>query len=1202
MQVDLAKRLESLAGCQDPWLIGVRHHSAILSAKLPQLLEQFAPERVCIELPSDVESWLPWIAHPDTTAPVALAASSDQGQLFFYPLADFSPELAAIRWAIQKNVPIRLIDLPLGFPRQTDLVDSPEPRISANDQSPSAVDPVPLDWRNQLQRKLGTNDSEELWERLVESPGVDDSAESVRRAGLLFGATVRDGTSTISDRDRLREAWMRRCLSETDQRTVAIVGSFHALALLPDYNDDPFDQLVKGRDSDGQEIEDEKPAKKKEPWKTALIPYSFGQLDSRSGYPAGVLDPVWHQAIWESGSNEERDQITEKFLIEICRSLRKNKVNASTADAIAALSMTRGLSRLRNLATLGRLEMHQAIISTLVQGEQIARRKAVATATRHVLVGHRMGQLPQDSPRSGLVSHIEKLFAELKLPGPESATDKPKRIRLDSLRNPLARARAVTFERLHVLGIPYAKRLDESLGARQNLTEHWELDWQHGTTARLYTLTTKGINLQQVAAATIQGWHRPEAASKPTPAIALQQLVAAAKCGLGAEVIAAAKQINEIYADSANLPQVVTAAHWYQQICRGLVPGLPIQNDDETSTANPPHVLMFDAKQLQDRSHLLATAIARLQGVTGSENVEDGRAILELTSWIESGLERWPSDGGLRFRQWLQHATETGSPLMQGLTVGCQMQLQMLQPPQVNAIAVGWWDQASHPTGRKQLEGRLTGWLFAVGARLLSDLQWLESLSQQIEQSTDQQFLHRLLPLNRAFQTLSKSQRNHLLNLKTQNVGPATMVVPSDPLKLAANRQLDEQARQAIARILPALEIRKLDPSSLQQIEKTVPIKNTVRSDQELTVVDRWHLVLGGVPKSKKGIQVRGGFAELLDGQGSGLGDDDLVDFKDRSGGDEAPQVDAREWAKQLDKLLGSEVAQEVLIEAAAKGRLAVFKVINPNRTPPSADLLKQILSMHSHADGSLLQHLRQIAKNISDRLARLLAIRLRTHLTGLMTMRPRSRPSPLFDLPRTLQRNLQHSYRDAQQKTRIVAAQPVFRSPATRNMDWSIHLVVDVSGSMETSTVYAALVAAVFAKLPAVDLQFVTFSTEVADLSEHADDPLSLLTEVRIGGGTHIALGLRAARAAIRVPQRSIVVLITDFHEGVSVPELLGEVRTMATSGVKLLGLAALDDEADCVYHTGVAGQCVAAGMPVAALSPEQLADWVAKKIRGGG
>ncbi len=91
----------------------------------------------------------------------------------------------------------------------------------------------------------------------------------------------------------------------------------------------------------------------------------------------------------------------------------------------------------------------------------------------------------------------------------------------------------------------------------------------------------------------------------------------------------------------------------------------------------------------------------------------------------------------------------------------------------------------------------------------------------------------------------------------------------------------------------------------------------------------------------------------------------------------------------------------------------------------------------------------------------------------------------------------------------------------------------------------------------------------------------------------------MRAAREAIKNPSRSLVVLITDFEEGISVPEMLAEIRTLADVGAKLLGLAALDDNAKPRYHTGNAARVVAAGMPVAAVSPERLAQWVGDQIR---
>ena len=111
--------------------------------------------------------------------------------------------------------------------------------------------------------------------------------------------------------------------------------------------------------------------------------------------------------------------------------------------------------------------------------------------------------------------------------------------------------------------------------------------------------------------------------------------------------------------------------------------------------------------------------------------------------------------------------------------------------------------------------------------------------------------------------------------------------------------------------------------------------------------------------------------------------------------------------------------------------------------------------------------------------------------------------------------------------------------------------------------------------------------------------DPLALLMEVQVGGGTHIGLGLRAAREAIKNPSRTMVVLVTDFEEGVSVPEMLAEIRMLADSGAKLLGLAALNDEAQPRYHTGNAAGVVSAGMSVAAVSPERLAQWVGDHIR---
>ncbi|MDO5681692.1 MAG: VWA domain-containing protein [Propionibacteriaceae bacterium] len=128
--------------------------------------------------------------------------------------------------------------------------------------------------------------------------------------------------------------------------------------------------------------------------------------------------------------------------------------------------------------------------------------------------------------------------------------------------------------------------------------------------------------------------------------------------------------------------------------------------------------------------------------------------------------------------------------------------------------------------------------------------------------------------------------------------------------------------------------------------------------------------------------------------------------------------------------------------------------------------------------------------------------------------------------------------------------------------------------------------------------MTFLAFSTEVVDLSDHVGDPLALLLEISVGGGTDIARAMQVARGRVRVPSRTMVVLISDFEEGGSPANLVAHVGALHDSGVKLLGCAALDDTGVARYNVAIAGQVAAAGMAVSALSPTQLARWVAEQV----
>ena len=76
-------------------------------------------------------------------------------------------------------------------------------------------------------------------------------------------------------------------------------------------------------------------------------------------------------------------------------------------------------------------------------------------------------------------------------------------------------------------------------------------------------------------------------------------------------------------------------------------------------------------------------------------------------------------------------------------------------------------------------------------------------------------------------------------------------------------------------------------------------------------------------------------------------------------------------------------------------------------------------------------------------------------------------------------------------------------------------------------------------------------------------------------------------------------MILITDFYEGAPVERLLSVTKQLIESGATILGLAALDDRANPNYDRAIAHRMVNLGAQVGAMTPGELAEWVAKVVR---
>jgi hypothetical protein len=1099
----------ALAASVRPYVIGVRHHSAVLAHAVPALLQAYSPDLVLIELPMEFAEWLPWLGHEEARAPLALGGvgSAEQGPLAFFPFADFSPELVAIRWALRHGVAVAPCDLPIADPRWHVGHD--------RESGPSIMDA--------LRERVGGGD---VWDRLVEVGAVGGDPEAVRRAALAVGWSMRHSTATISALNLAREAWMRgRIRAAGEARVAAVVGAFHAPALV---------------ETDGSILDT--PVGGAVKVVTSLVPYPFGLLDERSGYPAGIRDPQWHQELLGAAADPAAvEELAGSFAVRITAALRAARHPAGPAEAREVNRMAVDLARLRDLPAPGRAELVEAVQTVLAHGEVLGRGRAVAAALQEVLVGNQRGRLAPGTPESGLVASVTKLIAELRLPGPGA---RGLQVRLDPLRSPLDRRREIALQRLDAAGIRYAAQQETAgVGGTDTLTTVWFAQWTPTTDGTLAAAGMRGVTLRQAALGRLT-WQRSRqvADGGPTPEQAIAGLHSAVHCGLAEVTADRLADVREVVAAAGTLGQIVTALGLLDELALGHVPGTP----------DPPGGVP-DLIDLLD-----AAAVREITGLAGSDELDDARALLAVAHRADRGGRT------LRLHDALRDLARDGSPLMQGAAGAVAVLVGLASTEAFGERLASWVD-----SGGDELRPRLAGALVAAGALLAAGGPALQPLVRRIEEYADTQFTQRLPGLRGGFDALSPAARERMRADIEERLG--LLDTGYDPALLAQWLRHDEAGADAVRRL--------------------------GLSDDRITPTHRWRMLLGRRIDDLPALAARS--AQALDElYGSGHGEGSRT-VGGRGGGREARAPTIREWRDELTELFGARVCEQVLGEAARRGNRDAALALDPATVAPSVDLLHTVLSLAGGLPEAELTRLRPLVARLVAELTALLATRLRPALAGITSPRPTRRRTGRIDLASTIRANLATARRTRDGRVLVMPERLRYKERGRRSVDWRLILVTDVSGSMEPSTVWAALTSAVLAGLPALTTHFLAFSTEVIDLSEHAHDPLSLLLEVRVGGGTHIARALAHARTLVTVPTRTMVVVVSDFEEGYPLHGLLDEVRALAESGCRLLGCASLDDEARPRYAVGVAQQLVAAGMPVAALSPLALARWVADQIR---
>ncbi|WP_255807667.1 DUF5682 family protein [Deinococcus sp. KNUC1210] len=470
----------------------IRHHGPGSARSVERALAANPPDVLLVEGPADADALLPFLNSPELEAPVALMAhvQGEPERAVFYPLAAFSPEFVAFRWALERGISARFMDLPASMTLATvtgptDL-EAPEAPPSPDSAAPDAPGPeadpetssepaLRADPLAVLAQAAGFTDFERWWESLVEARG-DDAATFEAVAEVM--AAVRE-EQTAGERDGLREAHMRQTIREVlkaGQRVAVVCGAWHAPALTAEV-------LEREKKADSLLIQQHLKAVPKVKAALTLVPWTHGRLTMQSGYGAGVQSPGWYAHLFA-----DRPHVSAEWLTRSARLLREHKLDASSAQVIDAVRLSEALAAIRGLGLPGLPELTDATRSIFAWESDLPLR----LLDEKLLVGERLGSVPEGVPAVPLAQDLAAAQKRLRLKVEATAREQVLDLREDT-----DLSRSQLFHRLTLLGIPWAK--ETAVRGAGTFKEGWSLRWEPEFAVRVVEASRYGNTLVRAA-------------------------------------------------------------------------------------------------------------------------------------------------------------------------------------------------------------------------------------------------------------------------------------------------------------------------------------------------------------------------------------------------------------------------------------------------------------------------------------------------------------------------------------------------------------------------------------------------------------------------------------------------------------------------------------------------------------------------------
>ena len=441
-------------------VLGIRHHGPGSAKSLQRALAQLQPDCLLIEAPADAEKMLSMATTEYLILPVALLIYNpkDFKQAVFLPFALFSPEWIAIQFALEHNIPIRFMDLPMaikfGLPTGSNNFEITEEK--------QAIVADPLGY---LARLAGYEDSERWWEVMFEQQ-VGDVTHF--EAVLSLMTALRNEVGAFETEETLlREAYMRKTAHQATKdgfQTIAIVcGAWHSPIFqnFDTYRPKQDNTLLKGLSK----------VKTEATW----IPWAYTRLASSGGYRAGVISPAWYEIIFQHSNAE-----TIRWMVQAARLLRAEDLEASTANALDAVRLADTLATIRAMALPGLDELREAAITVLCNGDKepfelIEEKLVIGTAVGKVAQDVKSVPLQKDLIEQIKSANLKKYWENTESQWLKASAQLPKG-GID-LREPNDLLKSRLLHRLNILNVAWGTRHHEGRQDKGSFKEYWKMAW-----------------------------------------------------------------------------------------------------------------------------------------------------------------------------------------------------------------------------------------------------------------------------------------------------------------------------------------------------------------------------------------------------------------------------------------------------------------------------------------------------------------------------------------------------------------------------------------------------------------------------------------------------------------------------------------------------------------------------------------------------